>query len=82
MSEAKYGEKNYQLNANARRNSSRDDGSGMRNYQCSKTYRYRSANRFRSEAAVVPRHFSKTLVEEMELPQAEEGDLGTESGEK
>jgi hypothetical protein len=54
----------------------------MRNYRCSKTYRYRSANRFRSEAAVVPRHFSKTLVEEIELPQAEEGDLGAESRKK
>jgi hypothetical protein len=73
MSEAKYGE-------NARRNRSRDDGSGMRNYRCSKTYRYRSANRFRSEAAVVTRHFSKTLVEKMELPQAEEGDLGADQG--
>ncbi len=54
----------------------------MRNYRRSKTYRYRSANRFRSEAAVVPRHFSKTLVEEIELLQAEEGDLGAESGKK
>ncbi len=82
MSEAKYGEKNDQLNVNARRNWSREDGSGMRNYRCSKTYRYRSANRFRSEAAVVPGHFSKTLVEEMELPQPEEGNLGAESGKK